>query len=370
MDVWYNANLANGTLPEEYKEYTLEQILDDLGVGHHRMYEFIEVEPIDRCLGFYLLDGTPYEIELQNVDREFKKEGDTTYVTYHTPVGSVSCSFIFTEEMRSGGMTICITKEHLIKDFNDFKPVGYIFRNLKITPNYDKYLKWYKSMGNKGLANLHATDYFGPMDHILHELMDVTKFYYAMYDNPIELKQLCEDMEPYFEKIYEIAANSPSEARVVYGGSNMDDTITYTSFFEKYMMPYSQKLSEMLHEKGKLLLSHCDGENKKLLPYLAESGIDIAEAVAPQPLTKCTIKEIRDAFKDKITVFGGVASTVLLEDSVSDEKFEEYMKNLFNDIAPGNNFILGVSDTTPPDAKLSRIKRITEMVEDLGEVPF
>jgi len=48
-------------------------------------------------------------------------------------------------------------------------------------------------------------------------------------------------------------------------------------------MPYLQKLADMIHPKAKLLLCHCDGENKGLLDLIPESGIDIAEAICPQP---------------------------------------------------------------------------------------
>jgi hypothetical protein len=53
-----------------------------------------------------------------------------------------------------------------------------------------------------------------------------------------------------------------------------------------------------------------------------------------------------------------------------DEKFERFMKDLFREIAPGDRFILGISDTTPPDAKFERLLRITEMVEEWGRVPM
>ncbi len=46
------------------------------------------------------------------------------------------------------------------------------------------------------------------------------------------------------------------------------------------------------------------------------------------------------------------------------------MKNLFKEIAPGDRFILGVSDTTPPDAKFERLLRITEMVQEFGKLPM
>jgi hypothetical protein len=63
-----------------------------------------------------------------------------------------------------------------------------------------------------------------------------------------------------------------------------------------------------------------------------------------------------------VTIFGGVPSVALMEESMPDAEFEAFMRDLFNEIAPGDRFILGVSDTTPPDAKFERLLRITEMV--------
>jgi hypothetical protein len=60
----------------------------------------------------------------------------------------------------------------------------------------------------------------------------------------------------------------------------------------------------------------------------------------------------------------------LLENSMTDPEFEQFMKNLFREIAPGDRFILGVSDTTPPDAKFERLLRITEMAREWGILPM
>jgi len=87
-------------------------------------------------------------------------------------------------------------------------------------------------------------------------------------------------------------------------------------------------------------------------------------------MTKVTVTEVQKAFQGKLTIFGGIPSVALLEESMPDEKFERFMKDLFREIAPGDRFILGISDTTPPDAKFERLLRITEMVEEWGRMPM
>ena len=374
IDLWYNANSLQGTLPAKYRRgVTLDEIADDIGGGYHKIVpDFLNArspeDTIDRGLGIFRLKGMPYRAELAGVEREVKKEGNATFVTYHTPLGSISCKILYTEEMRRAGVSITWISEHVIKDPQDYKIVGYIFKNIKVIPDYENYLEFQRQVGDKGFAAARGLAAASPMQQIMRDFLDATQFYLEMYDHPQEMRQLGEDLEPYYDQLFQVLANSPAE--VVFHGSNFDEMITYPPFFRNYIMPYLQRLADMLHARGKLLICHCDGENQGLLDLIAESGMDIAEAICPQPMTKITISEVKKSFKGKVTIFGGVPSVALLEQSMSDEEFERFMKNLFQEIVPGDRFILGISDTTPPDAKFERLFRITEMVQEWGKLPM
>ena len=374
IDLWHNSNSMKETLPLRYaKEATLDEVADDIGGGYHKVIpEFLNVrsleDNIDRGIGVFRLWGMAYRPEFVGVDREVKQEGDSTCVIYHTPVGSVSCTTRYTEEMKLGGVSTPWISEHVIKEPKDYKVVGYIFNNMKILPDYDNYLEFWKKVGDKGIAVAFANESASPMHHILKEFMDPSFFYLEMYDHPDEMRQLCEDMEPYFDQIFNVLVDSPAE--VVFSGANFDEMITYPPFFKEHIMPYLQKLAGMLHPKGKLLLCHCDGENKGLLDLLPETGMDIADSFCPQPMTKITVSEAKKAFRGKVTIFGGIPAVVFLEDCMSDGEFERFMRGLFQEIAPGDRFILGISDTMPPDAKFDRVLRVTEMVQEWGQLPM
>ena len=374
IDLWHNSNSMRGTLPTPFRrDSTLDEIADFIGGGYHKIVpEFLKVKSsednIDRGLGVYRLRGMAYRPELSGVEREIRSEGNTTLITYHTAIGSVSCKILYTEEMKRAGASITWISEPIIKEPEDYRVVGHIFKNIKILPDYNNYLEYRKEVGEKGYAAAFANLSSSPMHHIMKEFLEPTRFYLEMYDHPKELRQLCEDMEPYYQQIFSVLADSPAE--VVFSGGNYDEMITYPPFFKDHILPHLQRLAELLHSKGKLLQTHCDGENKGLFDLLADSGMDIAEAICPQPMTKVTLTEVKNTFKGKITIFGGVPSVALLEESMSDEEFEKFMRNLFREIAPGDRFILGVSDTTPPDAKFERLLRITEMVQEFGALPM
>lgn len=374
IDLWYNANSYRRTLPPVFqKDATLEEVADYIGGGYHKVVpEFLKVitpeDTVDRGIGIYRLREMACRPELVGVDREVKQEGDVTIVTYYTPVGSISCKMIYTEEMRQAGISQTWISEHVIKKPEDYRVVGYIFKNIKVHPAYDSFLQCQREVGDKGLVIAWASPSASPMHHILKHFFDSTTFYLEMYDHPMELRQLCEDMEPYFEQIFKVLAQSPAE--VVHFGSNYDAMITYPPFFKEHLLPYLQRFSDLLHSHGKFLLSHCDGENRGLLDLIRESGIDIAEAICPFPMTKVTLSEARRVFEGKVTIWGGIPSISLLESAMSDKEFEAFVNGLFDEIFPGDRFILSVSDTTPPDAKFERLLRITEMVREQGRLPM
>ena len=69
---------------------------------------------------------------------------------YHTPHGSVSSKSKYTEDMRRAGISIAWKAERVIKKPADYKAVGYIFRNIKIHPDYENYLDFKKRVGERG----------------------------------------------------------------------------------------------------------------------------------------------------------------------------------------------------------------------------
>jgi uroporphyrinogen-III decarboxylase len=370
------------TMPERYKGLSLAQILDDMRVDHYWMDGHFSAPSdvtqsrditsndyaIGRGLGFYGLRRTGYRQELTNVDIEITRDGDNITVNYHTPVGSVSSKMALSEELYKRGITVVYPSEMILREEKDYQVVGHIFRNIKVYPDYQSFEELQATLGEKGLAFAAGHVPASPMHHIMHDLMDISRFYLELYDHPNQLRQLVEDMTPYYDSVMRILADSSAEA--VWYGVNFDEMITYRPFFREHILPWIQKYAEWMHANGKVLACHCDGENEKLLDLYLESGMDIADAIGCAPMYKSTIRQLREAFKGKITIFGGLPSVMFLESNFSDDDFRRYIAQLFKDIAPGDRIILAVSDSTPPDAKFDRLVYVQEMVEENGNLPL
>ena len=102
---------------------------------------------------------------------------------------------------------------------------------------------------------------------------------------------------------------------------------------------------------------------------MRDAGFDMAETFTTEPQVTCTLEQARDAWGTDVIIWGAVPS-VILEPTFSEAEFEQYMTGIFKTIAPGEAFILGVADNVMPDALISRLERISDMVEAWGNVPI
>jgi len=374
IDLWYNANVAFDTLPAQHKGRTQDEISRAQGWALHKIVpEFLKLDHPDdnlhRALGIYRLKEMVFDYKFApSIDIEVKREGDYTTVTYHTPVGSVSTKTMYSDEMRRAGASITWIEEHVIKRPEDYKVVGYLFENLTLVPSFERFRAWQKYVGEDGVPGTMIGLACSPMHHIQKEFLDATDFYFHYNDCQTEMRALSESVGNFFEQGLRIIADSPAE--LVLWGANVDDMITYPEYFEKEITPWIRKASATLGEKGKVAVVHCDGENFGLMDLIRDSGMNVAEAICPFPMTKVTIEEYYRRWSDKLTIFGGIPSNMVLAESATDEEFEAYLDHLFKVIAPGKRFVLGIADTTPPNAVFERLIRIGERVEKEARLPL
>ena len=376
IDLWHNANSMAGTLPERHKGRTQDEISRAEGWPLHKLVpEFLKVrkpeDSIHRALGIYCLKELVFRCEFPpDVEIKVSREGGMTHVEYHTPVGMVSTTTAYTEEMKKAGASITWVEEHAIKKPEDYRVLGYIFENLKLVPDLDDFIRWKDEIGEDGVAVTWAcgSGSASPMHHIQKDFLDATEFYYHYHDYQKEMRALCESMENFYDRALQIIAESPAEA--VHWGGNFDETITYPAYFVKEIMPWIRKMSDTLAAKGKITVCHTDGENQGLMDLLRDCGMHVADAVTPYPMTKVKIEEYYRKWCDKITILGGIPEVLLARETATDEEFEAYFDHLFKVVAPGSRLILAIGDTTPAHADFERLVRIGERVEKEGRLPL
>lgn len=359
IDQWYNWHLAHDTLPDEYKGKSAFEIIRSLGGGIHPHRYYIPGQPIPRVPRSQ--SRGLYREEVKGAEVKVTRQGEVFTTEYITPKGSVRLVEKFTPESEGGSS---IEAEHPFKSERDYAVLQYIYENTEVTPDYEPYYKLERELGDDGIPIANIGD--SPVHHLMRVVMGYDRFFYEMADNPDKLEALLRAMEEVWTQRARVSADSP--AITVQIGGNWTDSI-HTPIFRRYMTPYFRKVGDILHAKGKLTQVHVDGEMRRLLPLFLETGVDTAEAVAPYPMTSVTIGEFRKAWGDRVTIWGGLPS-IIFEPTFTDQEFEEFVLDLFRQIAPGYNFILGMGDNVPANGVFHRVRRVVELIEKHATLPI
>ena len=343
IDLWYNYHSWHDTLPDKYRESNIPDILRDLGAGIQ-----MRQSPI-------------WKVDYRDMEVVIHKEPPFTTTEYRTPKGIVSMKTMFTPQE---GARVEYELELPFKSAADYPAIEHLLENTVLVPYLDDYLKNKEMVGEDGLV-IPATSY-SPMQEIMRRIMGYERFFFELSDHPSKVENLYELMKEVVWQKLKILAESPVE--IVQVCSNWSDDV-HTPVFKKYFVPWFQEVVAFLHSKGKLTFVHADGEMKRLIPMFLETGIDVAEAWSPAPMTSVTTAELRKAWGDKVTIWGGVPA-ILFETQYTDEEFDNYIRNLFKEVAPGNNFIVGMGDNVGFDGKIERVAKLVELIDKYGRFPI
>lgn len=363
LDFWLRAHRHAGTLPAAFRNLDPIGLARTLGAAAYATIPDFTTDPEgegNRTLGLLGWDDCPYEIAFDGVDRVITRRAAETLIEYRSPAGSLRTATTFTPEMIEAGASVSWITQHAIQRPGDFAVVGEIFSRIRVLPRPERYLRFRQRIGDDGLAVVHAHGTSCPMHLLMKELMPTEQFFYALADYPVEMERLAAQIEPVFQAIRQIAAELPAE--VIYLGANYDDSITHPAFYRQHFLPHLRSYAQELHQRGKFLMTHTDGENRRLLSAYLETGFDIADSVCPWPMTRCRIEELRAAFAGRITIWGGIPSILLCSHSATDAEFRAFVASLIRQCQGGSRVVLGVSDMVTADARWDRVTWIGDAI--------
>ena len=342
LELWYNARVATGTLPERFRGWSLWDIDRELGIGVRLLAEVVKLETD----GFETLTTT---------------RGDETFTEYITPICTVTSRQVYNEIMRVSGVTAPYLTEHIIKRPEDYDIAEYIFEHTRPVPCYENFQKIADQIGGDGFVLGGKIEC--PYQHWLLRLTGYETAFAHLHDCTERTERFLRALTDWTREVYRVMLDSPAE--VILSGDNFDGTITHPKLFRRYCVPFFQEFTSELHKRGKWLASHIDGEPSPLLQVFTESGIDIAESFTPAPMTRAPLTEAQRIWGDRMLIWGGIPSVILCP-STADKDFERFADDLFSNAVPSGNLILGVGDNIVADAILDRVIRISQLVRERG----
>lgn len=373
IDLWYRAHLRKGTLPEKWADASMWDIIRD--VGGVLYYPNIPAWR-ERFWGVdivVIVDGEVVDTD-QPITSSFSgrdvwgtgtRWGEKTITEYRTPRGTVSTTHVWTRDMALGGVQLPQLKERMIKSVGDYPVVEYLLEHTEYIPDYEVIKEVIEEFGDEGLLIGGAG--FTPIHTLMMDYMGYGQCFYHMHDHPREFGRLLQVLKERTWEAKRIAARSPAEILMI--GCNWSEMITSPPLYKKYFVPALEELVDLMHSHGKLTTCHVDGDMKRLFKMFVETGVDVAEALAPKPLCNYTLAEAREILGSRMTIWGAIP-TPLFTDAYSDEEFDAYVQDIFRTIAPGDHFILAMGDNIPPNGIFERVYRVAELVEEFGDLPI
>lgn len=347
LQIWHEGNRREGTLPLRYRDRSLREVEREVFGGTAAR------------------DGFIYRIEIRDVEIRTHQVNEMETVTeYVTPVGTVTTRLQSTERLRRQGIQDAEV-EFMLERREDYPVVEYLIEHTHYTPAFEQYEQYEREVGEEGYPLVNCGDC--PFHYWMRTLVGYDRGYYHLYDFPQEVEHLLDVLTDSFRaNVWRPMLDSP--ARLLMHGHHLSSQMTPPPLFERYILPYYEELSPQLRARDKVLALHGDNDTRMILSHIERAGFGMVECFATHPMVPTTLAEARAAWGERVIIFGGVPS-VILEAPYTDEQFEQYMDELFATIAPGEAFMLAVSDNVMPGAKIERVERITQMIDRRGWYP-
>ncbi len=337
IDCWISDKLfADGALPGIYKGMSKVELYKELGCSA-RVYEYND------CIQCIRDDTVKYRRE---------DDGETVTEYLETPVGTVSQRL-----KRSANTWAMLVDKWWVTNEEELRIFAYIERHTHWGFSMETFEKVKAEWGDLG-----APCVFIPrvsLQRLYIDLMGVEEAVYALMDYP-------ETVEAYFAALHEsqmelIDVLCESPINIINFGDNIHSGTLSPELFKKYVLPEYRIRCEKLRKAGKFSYSHFDGDNRGLMEYYQQTGLDGIEAITPLPQGDVTLEEAREALGDNMYMVDGIPA-VYFDEIFPEEVLVECVHKLIDLFAP--HLILGISDEISSTGDIERIRLVGRIVDE------
>ena len=305
----------------------------------------------------YMIYVKPKDVIIQKnikITTNFNKKSGEIFNIYETPLGTIKEKYVFTK----ASPFLPFPVEHKIKKKEDLSIYKYLLTNIQPVPSFNNFQKVVDYIGDDGLAT--ASGPPTPLLRLLEKDMGVENFYYCLYDYPKEMEEILEIMHERNKNIYRIIIKSPAEVIIDY--ENSSTTLFSPQIYKNYCLNQINEYTDIVHEAGKIFLTHMCGKLDKIMDLISEGKQDGITDVSPPPTGDLNISKALKVWGKNKIVLGGIDATAFV--LLSTDEIKKYVSELLKQIGPASNFILGSGDATPYGTPLKNLKAVTEVIEN------
>ena len=136
-------------------------------------------------------------------------------------------------------------------------------------------------------------------------------------------------------------------------------------YFNKYLLPRYQEVSEAIHDWGGKYILHTDGDITSQLDFIVESGFDGLQCLEPPWVDPYLVKK---KVGDKLCLSGNIDTKSILVDATKQE-VEQAVANAINAMGKGGGFMISPANFHP-NITVDRLKWMIEAANNLGVYPL
>lgn len=244
----------------------------------------------------------------------------------------------------------------------DYPAIESMVRDQQYVPNYEAFEKAQQTMGGDGFVRPDLG--YSPLQEIIYSLMGVETFAVEWAERQDDVLRLYDALTENRRRLYEVVAKSPALAANYCG--NVSSEVIGPERFRKYYVPHYNEFAEIMHAHGKVVGAHFDANTWALAEAISETEIDYVEALTPRPDSDMSVAEARTVWPGKILWLNFPPSFY----PQGTEALEKATRQILWEAAPGDRFLLGVTEEVPEDCWQEGFAAIQKVINREGLLPI
>ena len=279
-----------------------------------------------------------------------------THWRFETPLGAIERIRVWSEQSYSWPI-----KKYGVETEEDIRILAYAMGARRFTPAPGLYSAWEDYVGDDGMTYLSLG--LSAMGYLMHYWMGLENTVFACY----------EWNETVHDAIDRINASNLDCLKMLMGysgyvviiGDNFSTDCQPPDFFAEWSAKFYRQAADIIHDNGKKLAVHIDGQLGGSIKMIKDIGADIIDAVTPKPMFDLTPQECRDEAGDGLILSGGVPPTLWLPD-VPVAKFEQSVMEWLELKHRSPALIASAGDQAPPRLDEKRIGIMRRLIDEHG----
>jgi len=284
------------------------------------------------------------------VEKVIRQADGHRTVSFHTPRGDLERTYKLDAEGTWSEYG------HMVKLPAELDIVRCIVEETRFEPHHERIQRFLQDTEEFGVCDLVVSR--SPFGKLIHEYMGFEQVAYALNDDPAALLEFMAFQEEKDLELIRLAARAPGSIVII--SDHADENLISPAWYRAYCMPFYRRACAILHEAGKLVSTHLDGNFKGYLPFIGDTGFDLLDGCTPAPMFNYEPEELAAATsgaggKSRLGCYCGVPACLFTTGTlpVTLADFAERIARAFD-----QRVIVNVGDILPPNGEIEGVIEI------------